>query len=121
MRNRERNRFAFQEVFGNESDSGAYARFKSDKVHGITIYADEGMVANPAVPCKADFCCDVDRILSEVIPEMSNLVKFFKQYVMGIKSLTKQEETYYEQEIGKKLRERSIVPVVAYFRVIRRK
>jgi hypothetical protein len=116
------NVLAFQEVFGSPDDPGAYVKFKSNSTRNITAYTGGVSTSiNPAAPCRADFCCDVDNILSSIIKERALLYKFFNHYVLGDNSLTRQEQTYLEQKIGGELRKRQLTPVNRYFRVIRKK
>lgn len=113
------NAIAFQEVFGTKDEPGIYIKFKSDVSHGVNT--NTGGPRNPAQPCRADFCCDVENVLDAMIKDRKFLTRFFRQYILGTNTLTKREQNSITQEIGQELRRRKITPVFNYFRVIRRK
>jgi hypothetical protein len=116
------NKLAFQEIFGTADDPGAYVKFKSNALRNITAYTGGITTSrNPAAPCRADFCCDVDNVLSSVIKSRELLEKFFRHYIMGNNELNAEQQTYLEQKIGQELRKRKLIPVNKYFRVVRRK
>jgi hypothetical protein len=117
-----RNLSAFNEVFGSVYDPGAYVSFKSNSLRSVTIYTGgPAATRNPAQPCRADFCCDVDHVLSQIIPSEELLTKFFNHYILGINSLSKEQRKMLEQDIGSALRRDNISPVNSYFKVLRGK
>jgi hypothetical protein len=115
------NKLAFLEVFGDVNDPGAYVRFKSNNLRNVTVYTGgTSPTRNPATPCRADFCCDVDNILKQFM-DRALLQKFFNHYILGIEELNREQQSHLENEIGFELRRRNIVPVNKYFRVMRKK
>lgn len=115
------NKLAFIEVFGDINDPGAYVKFKSNYFHNVNAYTgNAGSTRNPATPCRADFCCDVDNIINSVIHDDALLKKFVAHYMTGDENLTREQQHQLEQRIGKELRRKGLIPVNRYFVVKRR-
>lgn len=113
------NKMAFDEVFGSIDEPGTYVRFKSNNIHSVMMHTGGG-TKNPATPCRADYCCDVDNIL-KVFLDNNLQVKFFKHYILGEETLDRDQQNSIEQSVGGELRKRKLVPVGKYFRVMRRR
>jgi len=109
------NKMAFEEVFGNDDDIGAYLRFQSDDLHAVFVGE------SPANPCRADFICDVDNVLSLIIRQKELLTKFIEHYIIGNDVLQKEVQRELVNRIGQELRGRSLVPVATYFKILRKK
>ena len=120
MKGRHANAMAFIEVFGNSFDPGAYSKFKSTNYRNVTVYTGGSTTRNPATPCRSDFCCDVENVLSSVIRDRRLMLKFFEHYISGMGGLSMKEQQNLEQKIGRELRRRGISPVYKYFKVIRK-
>lgn len=107
------NVLAFQEVFGNEEDEGVYTQFKHDRLRSSIIGG------TPVMPCKSDFCCDVDNVLTTVIKTQKRLEQFFNHYLFGVQEFGSEECQVLEQKIGIELRRRKLTPIQRYFRMQR--
>lgn len=115
------NKLAFDAVIGNADEPGAYVTaVKRNSVQAIT-YEGSNATVNPAAPCKADFCCDVEKAIAQVIKDKYLLQKFLNHYIMGVLSLDKEQTKNLEQKVGEKFRKLHIYPIGKYFISIRRK
>jgi hypothetical protein len=114
------NKSAFMEVFGNKDNPGAYIDFKTNSTKNLSIYVEGGTTRNPAQPCRADFCCDVENVLNTLLRDKALLKPFFSYYVLGLNTLDKKQRRWIEQTLGQELRNRNLVPVINYFKIIRK-
>lgn len=114
------NKLAFIEVFGSKSNPGAYVDFKTNSTRNLLIYVEAGSTRNPAQPCRADFCCDVENVLNTHLRDQALLKPFFDHYFLGLNSLNKKQKRWIEQTLGHELRIRGLVPVVEYFKTRRK-
>lgn len=115
------NKKAFDAIIGNKDEPGLYVKFKVRNGTQAMLYGMDGepSTPNPAMPSRADFCCDVESAIDKALHGKNILKKFFEHYIIGKDSLSKEQQTRVEQLVGSQLRRRIIFPIGRYFTAVR--
>lgn len=126
-----KHREAFEDVIGDpytlESIEGNYIRFRFRSILSASrANIGEGQTtSNPCKPNTVDFCCDVERVIRDVLPESDGLYqRFLDQYIHlnePDNSISLDERNYLEQRMGRLFVVRGLSPVHKYFSVVKRR
>lgn len=109
-----RNLLAFNEVLEE------YEKLKSDsKLISQKMEHVSGGSSNPARPSASDFVCDVEKTITDIVKDDAMIRKVVNTFLWGKEELDKEQQNYYEQQIGWAFRKRNIWPTANYFRTVR--
>lgn len=117
------NKKAFDEIIGSPDEPGSYVTARVRNSTQAMLYGADGEPSAPnlAAPSKADFCCDVESAFEAAINGRNLLQKFIQHYIIGKDSLSRDQQSRLEQQVGAQFRRRGIYPVGRYFTAIRKK
>lgn len=127
------NKRAFDDIigspFGKEDTEGHYNKLRHRSILSATrnSFGEGEATVHPAKPNAIDFCCDVERVIEQVLGDDPSLMReFIRVYITGSEedisnsNLTLQERAYIEQRMGRTFLAQGISPATRYFAVVQR-